>query len=207
MLPVKPDFAVEHGGFKQSGKLVLALALMTCSLFWTGCSGISQGSSASSPTPQHLSGQTALPAATVGSNYNDVLSVSGGRSPYNFVVSEGSLPAGLSLNSRSGSISGIPTRAGSFAFTISVTDASAVASEGAGLGGQTARTYSITVSPVKTPPPFKFRLPIRRLQQVERFNSEQPCPRAATLQCGGRPARELFLRQAYSPLPSAAARS
>jgi hypothetical protein len=153
MLPVKADFAVEHGGVKQSGKIVLALVLTTCSLFWTGCSGISQGSSASSQTPaQHLSGQTALPGATVGSSYADVLSVSGGRSPYNFVVSEGSLPAGLALNARTGSISGIPTRAGSFAFTISVTDGSSTASdEGGRFGGQTARAYSITVSPSKTP--------------------------------------------------------
>src|SRR5665213_1855255 len=58
---------------------------------------------------------------TVGTAFNSpALSVSGGTAPYTFSVASGSLPAGLSLNSSTGAITGTPTAGGSF--TIKVTD-------------------------------------------------------------------------------------
>lgn len=50
------------------------------------------------------------------------LSASGGAAPYSWSVSTGALPGGLSLGP-SGSVSGTPSSAGSFTFTVQVADA------------------------------------------------------------------------------------
>ncbi len=63
-----------------------------------------------------------LPEAVTGSNYSQVLSTTGGTSPLSWSVTSGSLPAGLSLDSDSGAISGTPLTIGSSNFTVSVTD-------------------------------------------------------------------------------------
>lgn len=64
---------------------------------------------------------TTLPAATAGTAYSQTLTASGGTSPYTFSVTSGALPAGLSLSS-GGVLSGTPTAAGSFSFTVTATD-------------------------------------------------------------------------------------
>jgi hypothetical protein len=87
----------------------------------TGCSSLNAGGSGSTTT-QPIVISAHLPAATVGNPYSAVLAVSGGSAPYNFVVRSGVLPPGLSLNPNSGSISGQPSREGSFAFMVSVAD-------------------------------------------------------------------------------------
>lgn len=66
---------------------------------------------------------TSLPNAAVGEFYTTTLTATGGLPPYTWSVSSGSLPPGLSLSS-SGVISGTPTTAGTFNFTIQVTDSS-----------------------------------------------------------------------------------
>jgi hypothetical protein len=65
-----------------------------------------------------------LSAANVGMSYTATITATGGVAPYTFAVTTGSLPAGLTLSS-SGTISGTPTAAGSFTFTITVTDSAA----------------------------------------------------------------------------------
>ena len=65
----------------------------------------------------------ALPGAVAGTPYSQTIGGSGGRSPYVFSVSSGSLPTGLSLDSSSGRISGTPTGNAIWIFDISVTDA------------------------------------------------------------------------------------
>jgi hypothetical protein len=65
----------------------------------------------------------ALPGATPGSPYAQVITAAGGTAPYTFSVSSGALPGGLVLNPITGLISGIPASIGSFAFTITATDA------------------------------------------------------------------------------------
>jgi hypothetical protein len=68
---------------------------------------------------------TALPGGMVGSPYGPVpVQVIGGTSPYTWTTSVGTLPAGLSLNSSSGQISGTPTTVGTSNFTIQVKDSS-----------------------------------------------------------------------------------
>jgi hypothetical protein len=62
-----------------------------------------------------------LPAATAGVAYTHTLVASGGTGPYNFAVTAGAVPAGLTL-SAAGVLSGTPTTAGNPAFTIRATD-------------------------------------------------------------------------------------
>src|SRR5690606_10469748 len=61
------------------------------------------------------------PGATVGTAYIQTVSASGGTAPYTFSTT-GSVPPGLSISS-SGMLSGTPTIAGDFIFTVVATDA------------------------------------------------------------------------------------
>lgn len=67
---------------------------------------------------------TSLPDGTTGVFYSQEVMAVAGFTPYSFAITDGVLPNGLSLpnNRRSGVISGTPTQAGSFTFTIEVTD-------------------------------------------------------------------------------------
>jgi hypothetical protein len=67
---------------------------------------------------------TYLPEAKEGSSYYGNITVTGGISPYTYSLSSGTLPSGLTLNSNI--ISGTPTKgtAGTYVFTITVTDSS-----------------------------------------------------------------------------------
>jgi hypothetical protein len=74
------------------------------------------------PAPLVLT-TTSLPSATQGVSYSASLAASGGTQPYNWSISSGSLPAGLSLNSSTGVISGTPTAGGKLFFMAQVSDA------------------------------------------------------------------------------------
>jgi len=63
-----------------------------------------------------------LPAATGGRSYTATLAATGGVTPYSWSVPPGTLPPGLRL-SAAGVISGIPDVAGTYTFTVTVTDA------------------------------------------------------------------------------------
>jgi len=77
--------------------------------------------------PLVITTNSALPTATVGVNYSQTLTATGGSGTYTWAVSAGSsLPGGLSLNAATGAISGPPTTAGTAIFTIQVTDANNV---------------------------------------------------------------------------------
>src|SRR5881296_1084529 len=87
-----------------------------------------------------------LPGGTVSSAYSATLSASGGTSPYSWSVSSGTLPTGLSLSS-SGALSGTPTVAGSFPFTVAVKDAaSASASASLSINVVTAAPPTVSIS-------------------------------------------------------------
>jgi Putative Ig domain len=63
----------------------------------------------------------ALPKGTVGQAYSATIAVTGGTKPYTFTA-ETALPPGLSLNSKTGAISGMPTQAGKYTFLVKITD-------------------------------------------------------------------------------------
>ncbi len=62
------------------------------------------------------------PSGEVNVAYTDQLTVNGGTSPFTWSVSSGSLPPGVTLNASTGLLSGTPTTAGTFSFTVKVTD-------------------------------------------------------------------------------------
>jgi hypothetical protein len=74
------------------------------------------------PAPLVLT-TTDLPSATQGVSYSATLTASGGTPPYNWSITAGSLPAGLTLNPSTGLISGTPTAGGKLFFTAQVSDA------------------------------------------------------------------------------------
>ncbi len=97
-----------------------------------------------------------LPAAQMGTAYNQTVSASGGTAPYTFSVSAGALPTGLSLNASSGAISGTPSAAGTYNFSIRATDNST--GTGAPYSGTVAYTVTVGVltlgvSPATLPNP------------------------------------------------------
>ena len=65
----------------------------------------------------------APPSGQASVAYSDTLTVTGGTGPFAWSVSAGSLPSGLTLNASTGVLSGTPATAGSFAFTVQVSDA------------------------------------------------------------------------------------
>ena len=71
-----------------------------------------------------------LPPGSLGLTYSSGLVASGGTPPYSWTQVSGSLPAGLLLNSATGSISGKPTTAGNFSFSARVQDSASVFSSG-----------------------------------------------------------------------------
>ncbi|EPN1931849.1 autotransporter domain-containing protein [Cronobacter dublinensis] len=63
----------------------------------------------------------ALPAATTGSAWSQTLSATGGSAPYTWTAH--GLPAGITLNAATGALSGTPTTAGSFTFSVTAKEA------------------------------------------------------------------------------------
>lgn len=90
-----------------------------------------------------------LPGVALGSSYNQTITASGGRIPYTYAVTAGSLPAGLALNKDTGIIAGTTNVAGTYSFIITGTDADF---------RTTSSTFTVTVGsgggtgPTGTPP-------------------------------------------------------
>jgi hypothetical protein len=103
------------------------------------------------PTPLSITVST-LPGATMGKAYSATLTASGGTPPYTWSVASGQLPTGLTL-STSGTISGTPSAAGSFAFVAQVKDSAT--------SPQTA-TQSETIA-VAAPPPTPISITVSTL--------------------------------------------
>ncbi|MCP3866912.1 MAG: hypothetical protein GY703_02210 [Gammaproteobacteria bacterium] len=68
-------------------------------------------------------GEESLPVARSGGVYTATALLSGGMAPYSWDLSSGQLPAGVTLDTATGVLSGIPTQTGEFIFTLAVEDA------------------------------------------------------------------------------------
>jgi large repetitive protein len=96
------------------------------------------------PSPLTINGSSVLPSGTVEMEYANVFSVSGGSIPYTWSVRSGQLPPGLALASgitlsqTGDDLSGTPATAGTFTFTMQVTDSQ---------GNQASRQFSLTIQP------------------------------------------------------------
>jgi hypothetical protein len=114
--------AVDSGSPPQSATAALTLSV-----------------AAAKPAPVAI-GSPTLPGATVNQAYSGLFSAAGGTAPYKWSVSSGSLPAGLSLSTATGAISGTPTSSSIDSFVVTLTDS--------GSPAQTASvSASITVAP------------------------------------------------------------
>jgi len=103
-------------------------------------------SPAAAPTPLTIPGPTLSPGE-VGLAYSPVtIQATGGDKPFLWRVSDGALPAGLSI-SQDGAISGTPTAAGTFAFSLEVMDASKAT---ANVSGAIHIVPKLTVSPIQS---------------------------------------------------------
>jgi hypothetical protein len=86
------------------------VAALTALLGLAGC-GSTHVASGDSPAPGKITVTTSsLPTGQTGNTYAATLQAQGGTAPYKWSLSSGTLPAGLSLNSATGAISGIPTQ-------------------------------------------------------------------------------------------------
>lgn len=88
-----------------------------------------------------------LGAATVGIAYSSSVGLTNGTAPFTYALASGSLPPGLSLNTSTGAVTGIPTGVGFFPYSITITDSS--------MPPLTATiSCSILVAAPPFPPPF-----------------------------------------------------
>ncbi|MEP6960706.1 MAG: putative Ig domain-containing protein [Acidobacteriota bacterium] len=108
-------------------------------------------------TPVVITTASIRPAVR-GTTFGFLAAASGGTVPYSFTITQGSPPPGLSL-STNGVLGGVPTSAGSFSFTITVTDK---------FGQTDSRNLTMTVtSPQETntllvdPPQLSFHIASR----------------------------------------------
>jgi hypothetical protein len=88
----------------------------------------------------------AFPPAVVGSDFNASYTASGGKAPYTWSIAEGNWPRGLAF--AGGVISGRPRIAGSYAFSVKVTDA---------LGNTVTVPSTLTVQP-------RLKIPLQTLK-------------------------------------------
>ncbi|WP_426789037.1 putative Ig domain-containing protein [Xanthomonas campestris] len=84
---------------------------------------------------------TTLPAGTAGQAYSSAITpAAGGIAPYTYAVTAGALPAGITLNSATGAVTGTPTSAGNFAFSVTATDSTS------GTASQATQSYAVTIA-------------------------------------------------------------
>ena len=100
-----------------------------------------------SPPPALSISTTSLAPGTVDAVYSGAVATQGGVAPLAWSVFSGALPPGLVLNPANGKITGIPTTAGTYSFTVQVKDSALPTSQTA------TQALSITIT---TPAPLSI---------------------------------------------------
>jgi hypothetical protein len=117
--------------FRGATVILSAMVLAIVAIVLSGCG--SAGSHAASKIPASTESSspqtlrittTALAVGSVDGPYNAALLATGGVPPYSWLKISGQLPNGLTLNSATGAINGVPTTAGAFSFGAKVVDSS-----------------------------------------------------------------------------------
>nr|WP_230620515.1 putative Ig domain-containing protein [Xanthomonas arboricola] len=82
-----------------------------------------------------------LPAGTAGQAYSAAITpATGGTAPYSYALTGGVLPAGVVVDAATGALSGTPTVAGTFNFTVTVSDSTPSPA------AQASRSYTLTIA-------------------------------------------------------------
>ncbi len=121
-----------HSQFQQATMYAIAYQIARCAVIWTDDQDAIKfvyPGSGGGPGPLSIT-TTSLPSGTVGSAYSQSVIASGGTPPYawSLVQGQGTLPPGLSLNA-AGAITGTPTTAATYNFTVKVTDNAAATAQ------------------------------------------------------------------------------
>jgi large repetitive protein len=113
--------------FKRKTGGVLAAVWLLAVLLLSACS---QAATAPTPTAVALSiSSTSLASGQTGIMYSQAIQAAGVNSSCSWKILEGNLPSGLNLQASEGSINGMPNTAGTFNFTVQVSDGTRTASQ------------------------------------------------------------------------------
>jgi IPT/TIG domain/Putative Ig domain/Glycosyl hydrolase catalytic core len=107
--------------------ILFSMILTLVAAFLVGCVGNARPSKpTSAPASSVLRiATTSLAAGSAGGSYSSTLTATGGTPPYTWGVRDGVLPTGLHLNVATGTITGAPSVAGTYPFTVYVQDSRA----------------------------------------------------------------------------------
>jgi len=138
--------------------------------------------------------------ATAGVTYTQTFVATGGVAPYQYTLSAGTLPAGLTLDTTTGQLAGTPTQAGSFDFSVTATDSTT------GTAATTVRAYTLAVSaPVIVVDPDTLPTALQSVEYTQALSARGgTAPYTFTLDAGTLPTgMTLSAEGALSGTPSA----
>jgi len=128
--PVPPKKPSQLGNVLAAlgGVLLLGLFVLVALKPWSNQTSSNQKETRPVETPVEklkplaITTPSILPEVAEGGSYSQFVMTSGGSPPTRWSVSSGDLPAGLSIESATGLISGTPNKAGQYQFTLRATD-------------------------------------------------------------------------------------